>query len=54
MANFTDMYGYTVTDNGDGTYTREGVTVSQPDDSAALNTFNGMIPEGYVQPDQGQ
>lgn len=46
-----DIYGYEITYNGDGSYTRTGVTVQQPTIEAALNTFNGMIPDGWTPPE---
>lgn len=50
MANFTDVFGASVTDNGDGSYTRGGVTIVAPGRAGALAAFNGMAPDGYVFP----
>ena len=47
MANFIDAFGSTVTDNHNGSWTRGGVTIWVPTQAQALNTFNGMAPDGW-------
>jgi hypothetical protein len=44
MSNFTDAFGHTVTDNGDGTWTRGGLTAGSP------GVFDSMAPDGWVPP----
>ena len=50
MSNFTDAFGSLVTDNGDGTWTRGGVTVHSATQAQAAGTFAGMAPDGWVAP----
>lgn len=51
MPDFVDQFGITVTDNGDGTYTRGGITSEHTSQGQAVITFNGMAPEGWHPPD---
>lgn len=54
MSDFIDQYGRNITDNGDGSWTAGGITVSGLTQDEALNTFNGMAPEGWVNPQDGE
>ncbi len=48
-ATLTDNFGRTVTVSGN-TYSVSGVTVTAPNDTAALTVLNGMAPDGWAPP----
>lgn len=50
MADFIDAFGRTVTDNGDGSWTRDGLTVTADSQEQAEATFNAMAPDGWEPP----
>lgn len=45
-----DRFGRLIVDNGDGTWSCEGITVGQSTQERALATFNGLAPQGWVEP----
>jgi hypothetical protein len=53
---YTDKYGFAVTMNtvgSDDIYTRDGVMIVAPtgtDSISVIESFNGMMPNGYVMP----
>ncbi len=52
ITNYQDRFGREVIDNGDGTFSADGITV-QPmlgTIEDAINVFDGMIPEVWVEP----
>ena len=48
MSAFIDNFGRTIISDGQGNYTVGGMTVTASSDAQALNSFNGMAPEGWV------
>lgn len=53
MADFVDQFGRNITDNGDGTWSASGITISGLSQNDALNSFNGMAPEGWINTNNG-
>ena len=48
---FIDRFGREIADNGDGTFTAGGITITQATAAEALNTFNAMAPEDWTPPE---
>lgn len=49
MSELIDGFGRTIISDDQGNYTCGGMTLVTDSDEAALNTFNGMAPEGWIQ-----
>ena len=47
---FTDIFGRVLAQTAPNTWSAGGISVSGVDLATALNTFNSMAPEGYVNP----
>lgn len=49
-ADFTDQYGFKVTDLNNGMWQRGGITIGPMSQAKAQETMNAMQPDGYVAP----